>query len=272
MKYTINDPLLRTLNRLLLPVALMWSLSSIGGYFLSHTNTEGNSQRYENFFELFRFGGMFGLVQGGGSVGGKSITTTQLVPAPHKIKAILRSPSGSYVVISDGTASQIVGLGEWYKKQFQLIGIGDEVAIFKGFGKSYRLRLYHNDNLVREESVTTFIPDPKAPNAKEWHTVEHAVLVAQLRDIQKVQKSIEVSEVRKGSGIEGFKIDALTQDSIFSTLGVAQGDVIVSVNNQKLGSYADALAIYGKIPHMRSIRITLIRNNQPKDILYEITR
>jgi len=272
MKYSINDPFLRTFNRLALPVALVWSLSSIGGYFLAHTNIEGNPQRYESFFELFRFGGMFGLIQGEGGMGGKSVTTVQLVPAPHKIKAILRSSSGSYVVISDGTASQIVGLNEWYKKQFRLIGIGDEVAIFKGFGKTYRLRLYHNDNLVKEESVTTFIPDPKAPNAKEWRTVEHAVLVAQLRDIQKVQKSIEVSEVRKGESMEGFKIDTLTKDSIFSTLGVVQGDVIVSVNNQKLGSYADALAIYAKIPQMRSIRITLIRNNQLKDMLYEITR
>lgn len=272
MNLTFNDSLLRKFNTFVFPIAIVWSLMSLSGSILSNTSIEGYPNRYESFFELFRFGPLFGLTNEENIKSGKSITTTKLIPYPHRLKAILRDSSDSYVVLSDGKTSAIIRLNEWYKKQFQLTSLSDDSATFRGFGKTYRLRLAHEDNLVREERVTTFIPDPKDPNSHEWHTIERSILLNQLKDIENISKTIEITEVRNGANVEGFRVDSLASDSLFSSLGIMQGDVIQSINNKKLESYADALSIYNKVPQIRSLRISIIRNNLPKDILYEVTR
>lgn len=70
----------------------------------------------------------------------------------------------------------------------------------------------------------------------------------------------------------GYRVNAIAPNSLFSQLGLQRGDVIQSFNNQKLESFADVLMIYGRMPQLRSIRLSVQRNNLQKDIVYEIIR
>ena len=97
MNLLIDDLLLRRFNRLILPVALMWSLATVGGIFLPQTTTEGFVDKFNSFFEVFRLGEKFALSQqSDGGIKGKLVTTTALVSYPHRIKAIYRSSSGFF--------------------------------------------------------------------------------------------------------------------------------------------------------------------------------
>lgn len=275
MNPIIDDTALRRLNRLALPAVILWSLSSVAGAFLSKSTTERVGYPFEPFFEIFHFTDVFGIAeQVEGGVAMKTVTTTTLVPDPHRIVAIYRAASGSFVTISDAKETTIVALGGRYKKSFRLIGLTDTSAIFSGHGTSYRLRLGRDDNLSREEVITRSVPDPKHPAAggAEWLSIPYQTIADQMKNTADIGKSIALSEVKSASGISGFRIDAIASESLFAKLGLMQGDVIESVNNQKLNSYADALAVYSKVPHLRSIRISVLRNNLKKDIVYEITR
>ncbi|MDD2828325.1 MAG: hypothetical protein PHW18_01985 [Sulfuricurvum sp.] len=274
MKVVFNESTLQRFNKFALPLVLAWSLSTAGSLFLPSSTTEGFTSEFDPFFDLFHFGEKFGLTNQSSSISqSKTVTKQTLVPDPHRIKAIYRSNSDSFISISDSKTTTVVPLGGKYKNFFQLISVGDKTATFSGFGKKYTLRLGHDDPLARQEMVSEAISDPSS-NIKmnEWHTIKHEAVMAQMNNIQNITKSIDIAEVFNGTKIDGFRVNRVDSDSLFVQLGILNGDIIQSVNNKKLSSYADVLSIYSQIPHLRSIRITVLRNNLPKDIVYEITR
>ena len=272
MKALINESFLRRFNALALPLVIVLSFSTFSSHFLSSMTTEGLASEFEPFFDIFHFGEKFALSdRSGGGSNTKTITTTTLVPDPHRIKAIYRSPSNAFVSISDGKTTLIVPFGGKYKA-FTLVALSDSTAIFYGYGKKHTLRLGHDDPLSRQEVVSEVISDPAHPLEKEWHTIKYQMLVDQMGDLQNIGKSIDISPLNSGDKITGFRVDTIAPESVFATFGIMKGDIILSINNKKLSSYADALALYGQLPHLRSIRISLNRNNLQKDIVYEIIR
>jgi hypothetical protein len=274
MKVIFSESILQRFNKFALPLALVWSLSTAGSVFLPGATIEGLSSEFDPFFDIFHFGEKFGIAKHfAGALHSKSVATPTLVPEPHRIKAIYRSASDSFISISDGKMTTIVPLGGKYKNNFQLTGLTDTTATFRGFGKTFSLRLGHDDLLVRQEIVNEAVSGPSGDEVEhEWHTISHDTVIAQMNDIQNIAKSIDIVEVYKGAKIDGFRVKKVTSDSLFSQLGIMNGDVIQSVNNKKLSSYADVLSVYAQVPHLQSIRITVLRNNLPKDIVYEITR
>ncbi|HEX5330210.1 hypothetical protein [Sulfuricurvum sp.] len=273
MRAIFNESTLRRFNLLAFPLALCWSLSTIGGAFLSSTTQESFSNPFEPFFEVFHFGQKFALSEGANaSMHSKVVTTTTLVPDPHRIKAIYRSSSASLVSISDATKTTIVPLGGVYKNVFHLISLTDTTATFRGYGKTCRLRLGHDDPLVRQETLVSNVSDPSQLEDGESHTITAQTLREQIAELPNIEKNVDASAVVVGGKTLGFRINALPPQSVYAQLGIQNGDVIHSVNNKKLESYAAVLSLYSQIQNMRHIRITLERNNLPKEIVYEITR
>jgi general secretion pathway protein C len=275
MNPIFNELHLRRFNLLAWPLVIAWSISTIAGVFLSTASVEKFSSPFEPFFEIFHLGQKFGLSEYGEvTANSKTVTTTTLVPDTHRIKAIYRSQSDSFVSISDAKATTIVPLHGIYKNAFRLIGLNDTSAVFRGYGKTYRLRLGYDDNLSRQEVVTRSVSDPSKTGSvdNEWRTIAYQTIKEQMDDIQNIEKSIDVTPALTGSKVTGFRVNTITSTSVFAQLGILQGDVIQSINNKKLESYSDALAITSQLPRLRSIRITVLRNNLQKDIVYEITR
>ncbi len=275
MNPIFNELHLRRFNLLAWPLVVAWSISTIAGIFLSSASVEKFSSPFEPFFEIFHLGEKFGLTHyGEATINTKKVTTTTLVPDAHRIKAIYRSSTDSFVSISDAKTTSIVPLHGEYKGIFRLIGLNDSSAVFRGYGKTYRLRLGYDDNLSRQEIVTRSVSDGTQPGTleNEWRTIAYQTIKEQMDDIQSIGKTIDIIPNQEGSKITGFRVNSIAETSIFSQLGVLKGDIIQSVNNQKLESYADALAVVSQLPRLRSIRITVLRNNLQKDIVYEITR
>lgn len=275
MNPIFNESWFKRFNTLMLPLAVVWSITNAGGMFLSGSAIEGYASQQESFFEIFHFGEKFGIASHfGGAIHSKTVTTPTLVPDPHRIKAIYRSATGSFVSISDGQETAIVPLGGVYKKVFRLISLTDTAAVFRGYGNTYRLRLGCRDNLSRQEMIAQPVPDSGEDGAQEneWHSIAYQTIVNQMNNLQNLEKTIDISEARKGTKTVGFRVNAIAAESILGQLGILRGDIIQSVNNQKLESFADALNVYSQLPHLRSVRITVLRNNLPKDIVYEITR
>lgn len=275
MKAIFNEYLLQRFNLLAFPLAIFWSLSTLGGIFLPSSTLESFEYQFEPFFEVFHFGHKFGITESADStLHSKIVTTTTLVPESHRIKAIYRSNSDSFVTISDATTTRIVPLGGIYKNVFRLIALNDTAATFRGYGKTYRLRLGYDDPLSRQETLTQNISDPSQSGWEEgeWHKIPYKTVKEQISNLQNIEKNVDIFEVLDGDKIIGFQINSITPESVFAQLGIQNGDVILSINNKKLESYAAALAIYTQVPNLRSIRITLKRNNLQKEIIYEITR
>jgi general secretion pathway protein C len=274
MNKFFNESSLQRFNKLAFPLVFLWSISLFGAIFLPTCTYERFTYPFEPFFEIFHFGEKLALSDLTSAVHTKTVTLTTLVPYPHRIKGIYRSQTGSFASIYDGKETLIVPLKGTYKGVFRLIGLNDTSAIFQGYGKTYRLRLGKDDNLSRWERLTRSVSTSLEKTAKENlpHAIAYQRVMKQVHDVQNIHKSIDISESRNGSKFMGYRINTIAPDSIFSQLGLQKGDIIYAVNNQKLESFGDVLMIYGRIPQLRSIRLTVQRNNLPKDIVYEIIR
>lgn len=274
MNKFFNEYSLQRFNTFAFPLVFLWSISLCGAIFLPTCTYERLTYPYEPFFEIFHLGEKLALSVHSSALQTKTITLTTLVPYPHRLKGLYRADTGSYASIYDGKETLIVPLKGTYKGAFHLIGLNDTSAIFQGHGKKYRLRLGKDDNLSRLERVTRIVSNPleKSTQENQPHTIAYQSVMNQVNDMQNIHKSIDISESRSGSKFIGYRINAIAPNSLFSQLGLQRGDVIQSFNNQKLESFADVLMIYGRMPQLRSIRLSVQRNNLQKDIVYEIIR
>jgi type II secretion system protein C len=274
MNKFFNESSLQRFNTLAFPLVLLWSLSLFATFFLPTHTYERLSYPYEPFFEIFHLGEKMALNDLSSVAQTKTITLTTLVPYPHRLMGLYRANTDSYASIYNGKETVIVPLEGRYKGSFHLIGLNGTSAIFRGYGKNYRLRLGKDDNLVRLERLTRTVIDPlKKPLQENTpHVIAYKSVMNQVNDMQDIHKSIDISESKNGSKFMGYRVNSINPNSIFSQLGLQRGDLIQSINNQKLESFSDVLLIYGRMPQLRSIRISLQRNNLQKDIVYEIIR
>jgi type II secretion system protein C len=274
MNKFFNEFSLQRFNTLAFPLVFLWSLTLCGAIFLPTSTYERFTYPNEPFFEIFHLGEKMALSTHASAVQTKTLTITTLVAYPHRLKGLYLARSGSYASVYDGKETVIVPLKGRYKGVFRLIGLNDTSAIFQGYGKRYRLRLGKDDNLAHLERSTRSITNPleKISPENAPYIITYQNIMKQVNDMENIHKSIDISERRNGSKFMGYRVNSIAPDSLFSQLGLQRGDLIQSINNQKLESFADVLLIYGRMPQLRSIRISLQRNNLQKDIVYEIIR
>ena len=53
-------------------------------------------------------------------------------------------------------------------------------------------------------------------------------------------------------------------------IGLKEGDIMKSVNNNKLTSYAEALNVFNEINNTKYVNIVILRNNEIMELNYEI--
>ena len=70
--------------------------------------------------------------------------------------------------------------------------------------------------------------------------------------------------------IDGFIIKKIAENSDFIKLGLKEGDIMKSVNNNKLTSYAEALNVFNEINNTKYVNIVILRNNEIMELNYEI--
>jgi general secretion pathway protein C len=70
--------------------------------------------------------------------------------------------------------------------------------------------------------------------------------------------------------LRGFRIDNVPSGSIIEEAGIRNGDVVYSVQGQKMQSMQDALQMFNKIQNQSRIEIVLLRDDKPVTLHYEI--
>ena len=99
------------------------------------------------------------------------------------------------------------------------------------------------------------------------------------RDIERYKKhfndiwkniSIQEQIDPKTKRLTGFKVTRVNKKSIFGKIGLQKGDIIIGANNKIFRTYSDVLRLYNNIDKYNSIKLTILRNNQKKDLEYEI--
>ncbi|MBL0703803.1 MAG: hypothetical protein JJV95_07490 [Sulfurospirillum sp.] len=146
--------------------------------------------------------------------------------------------------------------------------------------KGYMLKTILSSSVILSKNDTDFTlklwdkktaSSPDANVEKEIKTnITRGEIEHYSKNPDKIFKNINLQEVKNGNKITGFKIKNIKQNSVFSNLGLKKDDILIKANNIKLESHKAALQIYKDINNLKSVKITVLRDNQEKELIYEI--
>jgi type II secretion system protein C len=180
------------------------------------------------------------------------------------IKGLYRKKTGGFVIVALKSAqadTKVIGIGEKFR-DYTLTEILRDGAIFERNRQRFSLYLEKPKNL----------PAAAAPAAdmETSHQVSRSDIAHYAKNFDQIWKDISIVEVKKEGKIAGFKVTRINPGTPFAQLGLRKGDIIINANNKALTSYAQALEIYKNIDKLQAIELIVLRNNQEKELIYEI--
>ncbi len=194
------------------------------------------------------------------------------------LKAIYSTSSnGGWIIIAEKSSSQthILSIGDNFK-EYKLKSIFTTYVIFTKGNKEYKLSL--NDETDKTQFTTSQITiEDEVKNRSEQiekidngYNIKRNLIDDYIKTPAKIWKDIAIKEIIKDGKIDGFRVNRIAKDSVFLELGLLNGDIIKSVNNIKLNSYADAFKIYKQIDKIENLKFTILRDQQELELEYEI--
>lgn len=288
MKF-LNKKFILLFNKILIGFILAQIIITVLSSFLAKSGIEKYQDKDESFFEIFNISNAFNLkmkeiaqIVEAPKMTTRTITVEETRQDTYKLNAVFLGTGGDFVAIEDGQQKvDFINLGEMYKI-YKLVDIKIDKAIFEVYGSRYTLEVSKNSTLPRKEMITKTVteldggqtaltsPTPVVPKPEKFVKVTKTEIKNYIGDTNKIWKDIKIKDIKQNGKITGFEIKEITPDSVFTKLGLLQGDIIIAVNNKKLTKYSEAFYFYRNILKYKSLKITVTRNNQPKDIEYAI--
>ncbi len=260
-----NSYLLKVLTKLLillvvakaLSLALLWYLPSDGVGLAQKENYQPKYQRVD-------FKNMLQTLKGAKIVEQSTKTTSSVSITNMTLKALYGKEAKGFVIValkSSPKKTEIIGIGEVYSG-FTLKLIKPRSAIFSKGGKDYVLNL---EELKNQKSFITKV-------VKQGNSGEPKVVTR--RDINKYKnnpsalwKDIAIRPLSPG---KGYKVTRITKGSKIAELGLQKGDIIIKANNVELKTLKNVTDMYMDIDTIDTMQIVVLRNNQEKELVYEI--
>ncbi|MCX6051583.1 MAG: PDZ domain-containing protein [Campylobacterales bacterium] len=265
-----HSKLLAIFTKLLILLAMAKALALGLWWYLPNDGVELNvKQNYQPKYQKVDFSNMISKAQGkdkngvlGGTNSTENISITNMV-----LKGLYKTDTFGYVIVamkSTPKETTIVAMQEEYQG-YTLKSIEFTNAIFQRQGKDFILSLENMDkssiNVVKNQSNEQ---EPSSSN------VSRADIAFFAKDPAQIWKDISIVEVKDADKIVGFKVTKINPKSKFISLGLKENDLIIKLNNVTIESYKDAIEIYNNIDKIDTIQIVVIRENQEKELVYEI--
>ena len=247
----------------LISVALWWYLPSEG--------VELNAKKsYQAKYQRVQFSNMLIYSKVPQKEETAKVQTTAYSINSLILKGLYGSRFSGFAIVAKKIAPKkttIVAVGEEYAG-YKLKEIELSQVIFTKSSKDYILALEKSDNKKFSKAVKRVKRDSVLQ--EDEHIVTKQDIKRYSNNPSQIWKDISIAPLKRNGKIEGFKINRIKAGSKMAELGLKRGDVIIRANNVKLSSFNDALKLYKDIDKIETISLVVLRNNQEKEIIYEI--
>jgi general secretion pathway protein C len=184
-----------------------------------------------------------------------------------KIKAIFHSPSLSFVTLEDGKEVVFLDIDQSFKG-YTLHKVYPKKAIFTRGGKQYELTLADETDKKADRALKKSTAHHQA--VQTLKNVPRDEIKSYQKDMSKIWSNIGLKEHKSAGKTDGFVVTFVKNGSVFEQLGLQKGDILTEANGIKIASYKDALKLYKKIDTIKVFKLTILRNNEEKELEYEI--
>jgi len=181
------------------------------------------------------------------------------------LKGLYKRKQGGFIIVAKKSTpnnTEVLGIDEVFGG-YTLVEILNDGAIFERKGTRYTLNL----PLSKSRPV---VLNPVHVDEGRAHHVSRNDISNYAQNFDQIWKDISIVPVKRGKKITGFKVTRIRANTPFAQLGLKRNDVIIKANNKPMRSYADALGIYQGLAKLDALEIVVLRNNQEKELIYEI--
>ncbi len=109
---------------------------------------------------------------------------------------------------------------------------------------------------------------PRADTAT--YTISRDLIQDNITNMAQMMSKVRVTPYMKDGRPEGFRVSQIREDSLFRTMGFQNGDVLRSINGLDILSAEDMMKAYNTLKDNTSFSITILRNNQPKTLNFNV--
>ena len=214
-------------------------------------------------------------------------------PAPTIRKKVvpITGSIGDITLLAIYNASDVTVVTIEYKRKTKVLARGDEIngfalegagnnyATFSKNGKMYKvtLRITSKGDTSIQTSKPASAPSSRkrkvegeVVDAGDHKIVDRSLLEHYTQNMDDIYKNIGIKEIKKGKELEGFSISFIRKGSPFAKLGLKRGDVIQSINGQKIDSHKAAFEMYKNMKDIDNLSLVIKRGKEEMELEYEI--
>lgn len=244
--------------------------ATIAKFFLPSSSIFFDSPSGFNYYKNYSFDKAFGITEVIQTASTQSSTSTAISLDSMKIKAIYAEKSGGgFVVIEDSKLSAFVSIGEEFKG-YRLEALESRKALFTRNGQNYELVLTDTTPSIRATDTFPVAPAVTTNSGQTLSKIARKELNRYRNDARLIWDNVGINPITENGQFKEFRVTFVAKGSIFEQLGLMPGDILKSANGIELDGYAAALRLYAEVDKIDSFRLTVIRNNQVKELNYEI--
>lgn len=271
MQENSNVKIIKIVSRLLILLLIAKSLSLLLWWYLPSEGVELNAEKsYAIPYQRVNFKNMITKTTKSTTVETTKVKTVSYSIQDLILKGLYGNSKNGFAIVSKKSSQKttdIVKIGEVYSG-YTLKDIKIDQVIFTKNNKEYVLKLKEGKKLPAN---TLQKVKKSAVNASaSQHDVKKSDITYYSKNPSQIWKDIAIREVKVNGKINGFKVNRIKANSKMAELGLLKGDIILKANNVELKSYKDAMKLYQNIDKIDAIELLIKRNNQEKEIVYEI--
>ena len=162
------------------------------------------------------------------------------------------------------------------KRKQGLYKIGDSVqnaTVKKILREKVVLRVGTKDEiLTMEESAASRRDKGRGPSKSTGRgstiTVNRKDIQSSLKDINKLMSEVRIRPHFKDGQSDGLSVSRIKGGSIFSKLGLRNGDIVQKINGEPINSPDEVLALYEKLKSGSRVSLEVTRKGEPKTMNY----
>jgi len=181
------------------------------------------------------------------------------------LKAIYDAVASPFIVVEDNRKTVLISKGETYKG-YRLIEVHPDRAVFEKGGRHYEIRF--KESKVKGSTITQAAPE--IINEGEAVFIKRNEIRHYARHYDDIWKNVKIKEVIKNRHLQGFRVTWVKKGSVFEKVGLRKGDIIIGANDKKFKSLSQVFKLYNNMDKIDSMKLTIIRDNEERELEYEI--
>jgi general secretion pathway protein C len=194
------------------------------------------------------------------------------------------SPEASMAMFADKAKQEAESyrVGDKLLDQAEIVSIEWRRVLVKRSGRCESFSLQEQQEAVPSDAVAA-APPPAVPGEGEpkfgegvkqtsgdEYEIPRAEIDNVLSNLNQIATQARIVPSFHNGKANGFKLFSIRPGSLYSKIGIQNGDIIQKINGFEINSPDKALEIYSKLKDAQSISVDLVRRGKTKSLSYNI--